>query len=309
MLEESRGAKSNEDIWPDLPYNAWKDTYATLHMWTQIVGKVELELNPQTNHWWETTLLVIPTGLTTNPIYYNNRCFTIEFNFQEHLLKILTSDGGRKSMSLESLSVAEFYFEFMKLLADLKISVKINTLPQEVENPIPFQNDKTNHTYNRHQVKNFHKILIQADRLMKQFQGGFIGKTSPVMFFWGSFDLAVSRFLGREAKDQPGINVINKEAYSHEVISVGFWPGSGNVLESAFYAYVAPEPKGFSSSREILPKEAFYNEATRGYILKYDDVRKADDPDKMLLSFFETTYEVGASLAGWDRRSLERNFH
>jgi len=309
MLEESRGPKGNEDIWPELPYTAWKDTYATLHMWTQIVGKIELELNPMTNHWWETALLVTPTGLTTYPIYYKNRCFTIDFNFQENLLKICTSDGSRKSMSLESLSVSEFYFELMKLLAELKITVKINTLPQEVPNPIPFQENKANHTYSRQHVKNFHKILLQADRLMKQFRGGFVGKASPVHFFWGSFDLAVTRFSGREAKTFEITDAVNKEAYSHEVISAGFWPGSRNILEAAFYAYAAPEPKGFSTSHEILPKEAFYNPMTKGYILKYEDVRKADNPDQMVLDFFESTYEVGATLGGWDRRKLERNFH
>ena len=309
MLEESQGAKNNEDIWPELPYSAWKETYSTLHMWTQIVGKIELELNPMTNHWWETALLVTTTGLSTYPIYYNNRCFTVEFNFHEHLLKIITSDGQRKSMSLESLSVSEFYFEVMKLLSDLKISVKINTMPQEIPNPIPFPDNKANHSYNRNQVKNFHKILLQADRLMKLFRGGFIGKASPVHFFWGSFDLTVTRFSGREAKSTNGLDSINKKAYSHEIQSVGFWPGSGNILEAAFYAYAAPEPEGYKSSEEIRPKETFYNKPTKGYILRYEDVRKADNPDKMILDFFESTYEVGAQLGSWDRRNLERNFH
>jgi hypothetical protein len=309
MLEESQGAKHNEYIWPELPYAAWKETYATLHMWTQIVGKIELELNPVTNHWWETALLITPAGLTTYPIFYNYRCFTIEFNFQEHLLKIVTSDGNRKSMSLESLSVSEFYYEIMKLLSELKISVKINTQPQEVPNPIPFPENKTNHTYNRTQVRNFHRILLQADRLMKKFSASFVGKASPVHFFWGSFDLAVSRFSGRKAKNFIPTDAINKEAYSHEVQSFGFWPGSGNILEAAFYAYAAPEPQGYRTSKDIKPKAAFYNEATKGYILKYDDVRKADNPDQMVLDFFESTYEAGAHLAGWDRRNLERNFH
>lgn len=308
MLEESSSGKKNEDIWPELSYSSWKDTYATLHMWTQIVGKVELELNPLTNHWWETALLVSPNGLTTYPIFYNNRCFTVEFNFHEHMLKIATSDGSRKSMSLEALSVSEFYFEFMKLLSELKISVKINTMPQEVPNPVRFPDDKSRHSYNRQQVKNFHKILLESDRLMKQFRGGFVGKASPVHFFWGSFDLAVTRFSGREAKVVPK-DSINKEAYSHEVISHGFWPGSGNILEAAFYAYAAPEPDGYKNNSDIKPKEAFYNEPTKGYILRYDDVRKADNPEQMVLDFFESTYEVGAQLGGWDRKSLERNFH
>jgi hypothetical protein len=212
-------------------------------------------------------------------------------------------------MSLESLSVAEFYFELMKLLSELGITVKINTLPQEVPNPVHFQNNKVTHPYNRQQVKNFHKILLQADRLMKQFSGSFVGKQSPVHFFWGSFDLAVTRFSGRPASSPAATDVINKEAYSHEVISVGFWPGSGNILEAAFYAYAAPEPKNFNSSHEIKPDKAFYNPPTKGYILKYEDVRKADNPDQMVLDFFQSTYEVGAQLGGWDRRNLERNFH
>lgn len=308
MLDLSRGGKHLEDYWPELPYQAWKDTYATLHMWTQIVGKIELELNPMTNHWWETALLVTPSGLETYPIYFKNRSFKIEFNFNDHLLRINTSEGMVRSMSFETLSVSEFYFELMKLLSNLGISVRINTLPQEIPNPIPFPDDKGHHSYHRTHVKNFHKILLQADRLMKQFRGGFIGKASPVHFFWGSFDLAVTRFSGREAPQLPD-DPINREAYSHEVISVGFWPGSGNILEPAFYAYAAPEPKGFSHGTDIKPEEAFYNEPTHGYILKYEDVRKGHNPDKMVLDFFESTYELGATLGGWDRRKLERNIH
>ena len=309
MLEVSRGGKHQEDIWPELSYEAWKDTYATLHMWTQIVGKIELELNPMTNHWWETAFLVTPAGLETYPIYFNNRCFKIEFNFCDHLLKVTTSEGMIRSMNFETLSVSEFYFELMKLLSNMGISVKINTMPQEIPNPIPFPDDKAHHSYNRAHVKNFHKILLQADRLMKQFRGGFIGKASPVHFFWGSFDLAVTRFSGREANPSTATDAINREAYSHEVLSVGFWPGSGNILEPAFYAYAAPEPKGYSNSTDIKPKEAFYNEPTRGFILKYDDVRKSDNPDKMVMDFFESTYEVGATLGSWDRKKLERNVH
>lgn len=309
MLEVSRGGKLQSDIWPELPYKAWKDTYATLHMWTQIVGKIELELNPTINHWWETALLVTPAGLETYPIYFKNRCFKIEFNFCEHLLKVMTAEGLQQSMSFESLSVSEFYFELMKLLANLGISVKINTMPQEVPDPIPFPDNKANHSYNRLMVKNFHKILLQSDRLMKIFRGGFIGKASPVHFFWGSFDLAVTRFSGRECLSTNGMDAINKEAYSHEVLSVGWWPGSGNILEPAFYAYAFPEAEGFNTSPDIRPKEAFYNVPTKGYILKYEDVRKSDNPDQMILDFFESTYEVGATLGNWDRKKLERNIH
>jgi hypothetical protein len=309
MLEESQGGRRHDDIWPELPYQAWKETYATLHMWTQIVGKIELQLNPLINHWWETALLVTPMGLSTYPIYYNNRCFTIEFNFSEHLLKVSTSEGSYKSMSLQTLSVSEFYFELMKLLSDMGISVKINTLPQEVPKPIPFPEDKIHHSYQRNHVKNFHKILLQADRIMKDFRGSFLGKASPVHFFWGSFDLTSTRFSGRKAKPISNADIITKEAYSHEVISVGFWPGSGNILEPAFYAYAVPEPIGFNSSEEIKPQKAFYNDPTKGYILKYSDVRNSSNPDQMIMDFFESTYDVGATLAGWDRKNLERNFH
>lgn len=309
MLEESRGSRSLEEYWPELNLGSWKETYETLHMWTQIVGKIELELSPALNHWWESALLVTPSGLSTYPIYFNHRSFTIEFNFQEHLLKILTSDGGRKSMSLESLSVAEFYADTMKLLWGLGIKVKINTMPQEVLSPIPFTENTTEHLYNRQAVRNFHKILIQADRLMKLFRAGFIGKASPVQFFWGSFDLSVTRFSGREARPQKHTDSINREAYSHEVISVGFWPGSGNIQEAAFYAYAFPEPESFCESQEIRPSEAFYNSPTKGYVLRYEDVRKSEDPDKKILDFFESTYEVASTLGGWSRKSLERNFH
>ena len=309
MLEESKSQRNLDEYWPELIYKDWKETYTTLHMWTQIVGKIELELNPSTNHWWETALVITPNGLSTYPIYFNHRCFTIEFNFQEHLLKIFTSDGGKKSMSLESLTVAEFYQETMKLLFALGITVKINQAPQEVPNPIPFTQNNRESEYNRKAVRNFHRILLQADRLMKEFRGRFIGKSSPVHFFWGSFDLAVTRFSGREAKDFNANDLINREAYSHEVISVGFWPGSGNILEAAFYAYASPEPEGFSTSPDIRPRQAFYNTPTKGYILKYEDVRRAESPDQMVLDFFESTYDVGSSLGLWDRKSLERNFH
>ena len=309
MLEESKGVGRLEEFWPPLPLESWNETYAALHMWTQVVGKIELELNPAINHWWETALLVTPSGLSTYPIYFNHRCFTMEFNFQEHLLKIFTSDGGRKSMSLEALTVSDFYNETMKLLDALGIRVKINTLPQEVPDPLPFTHNNKEHEYNRQAVRNFHKILLQADRLMKEFRGSFIGKASPVHFFWGSFDLAVTRFSGRECRTLPANDVINREAYSHEVISVGFWPGSGNIQEAAFYAYAFPEPDGFSTSNEIRPQSAFYNPPTKGYILKYEDVRKSANPDKTVLDFFETTYEVASTLGSWDRKSLERNFH
>jgi hypothetical protein len=286
------------DIWPELPYEKWKDTYATLHMYTQIVGKIELKLNPHQNHFWDTAFLVTPRGLSTYPIYYKNRSFDIEFNFLQHQLKVETSIGEKKWMPLETLSVSEFYYELMKLLDSLHISVELNTKPQEVKDGIPFPQDVVHHSYDRFYVENLHKILIQCDRLMKQFRSGYLGKCSPVHFFWGSFDMAVTRFSGRE----------NSELHP-EVINCGFWPGSGNILEPAFYAYSMPEPDGFKTSKDILPKVAFYNGPTKGYVLKYEDVRKASVPEKMVLDFFRTTYETAATLAHWDRKSLERNLH
>ena len=309
MLEESRYARRQDEIWPELPYGVWKQTQATLHMWTQIVGKIELELNPVTNHWWETALLVTPLGLSTYPIYFNNRSFNIEFNFYEHLLRVCTSEGIHKVISLETLSVSEFYFELMKLLSELGINVKINTLPLEITAPVHFPDDKAHHTYQRVYAKNFHKILLQADRLMKIFRGNFIGKSTPVHFFWGSFDLAVTRFSGREAKSIGATNTIMKEAYSHEVMSVGFWPGGGALKEPTFYAYASPEPIGLKVSDKIKPKKVSYDESTKSFILRYSDVRKVDDPDQMILDFFESTYEASATLGGWDRKHLERNFH
>jgi hypothetical protein len=308
MLQASSLANKSYDSWPALPLDKWQDTYAGLHMWTQIVGKIELKLNPLINHWWETALLVTPRGLATYPIYYQQRCFEIEFNFLTHVLNISVSDGASKHLPLTARSVSEFYFELMKLLDDLGIHLKINTMPQEIPSPVSFPEDKTQHAYQKEYVRNFHQILLQTDRLMKVYRGHFTGKASPVHFFWGSFDLACSRFSGREAEQKLSSDRITKEAYSHEVMSVGFWPGSGDVRGPAFYAYVAPEPAEFKK-QPVQPLQASYHPSTKGFILEYEHLRNSENPDQMLLNFFESTYEAAAITGKWDRKKLERNFH
>ncbi len=291
--------------WPELPYEAWKETYETLHMFTQIVGKISLALNPFMNHWWETAFLVTPRGLITYPLFSNHLSLDLEFNFHDHSLHISTSNGHVEKISLESMSVAKFHYKVLKALHDLNIDVSINPTPQEIEKGIPFTEDNTHHTYQKNYVQNFHRILLKTDHLMKEFRSDFVGKCSPVHFFWGSFDLAVSRFCGRKANLGQSDHV-TAEAYSHELLSVGFWPGSQNVLEPAFYAYMSPEAPGYNSGRGIKPREAYYNSTTKGYILRYEDVRNSPNPDKMILSFFRSTYEVGANLGNWDRDSLEK---
>jgi hypothetical protein len=293
------------DAWPDLPLDAWRDTYATLHMWTQIVGKVRLALSPPINHWWHVTLYVTARGLTTSPIPYGTRTFAVSFDFIDHNLLIQTSDGTSKSLGLFPRSVAEFYHEFMAALRALHIDVTINTLPQEVPDPIHCDVDDVHASYDPEYAQRCWRILVQTDRVFKAFRGRFAGKCSPVHFFWGSFDLAVTRFSGRRAPERPGADRITREAYSHEVISGGFWPGSGPVQEAAFYAYAAPMPPGFERAA-IRPASAWYSTELGEFLLRYDDVRRADDPDAMLLDFLQSTYDAAADLAGWDRAVLER---
>jgi hypothetical protein len=293
------------DAWPSLPLDAWRDTYATLHMWTQIVGKVRLALSPPINHWWHVTLYVTARGLTTSPIPYGTRTFAVSFDFIDHNLLIQTSDGTSKSLGLFPRSVAEFYHEFMAALRALHIDVTINTLPQEVPDPIHCDVDDVHASYDPEYAQRCWRILAQTDRVFKAFRGRFVGKCSPVHFFWGSFDLAVTRFSGRRAPERPGADRMTREAYSHEVISGGFWPGSGPVQEAAFYAYAAPAPPGFERAA-IRPASAWYSTELGEFLLRYDDVRRADDPDAMLLDFLQSTYDAAADLAGWDRAALER---
>lgn len=293
------------DAWPSLPVGAWKDTYETLHMWTQIVGKVRLRLAPFVNHWWETALYVTPRGLTTSPIPHRRTSFEIIFDFTDHDLRIETEDGRRRVMALAPRSVADFYEELMGLLSSLSIDVTIDREPKEVPDPIPFDRDRTHDSYDREPVRRWFTLLLHADRILKKFRSGFVGKCSPVHFFWGSFDLTVTRFSGRPAPEREGADHITRVAYSHEVSSCGFWPGSGNIDEAAFYAYAAPAPPGFETAA-VTPAQAFYNPKTQGFVLRSDDARRSADPARAVLDFCQSTYDAAADLGGWDRAALER---
>ena len=294
------------NIWPELPLAEWKDTYETLHMFTQIIGKIRLKLTPLENHWWNVTLYVTPRGLTTSTISYEGQRFQIDFDFIDHLLRIETADGSSKTIDLRSRSVAEFYQETM---ASLGLYVNIWTTPSEIPDPIPFEQDLKHTTYDPEYANRFWRILVEADRVFKDFRSRFIGKVSPVHFFWGGFDLAVTRFSGRPAPAHPGTpygaRFVDVEAYSHEVSSCGFWPGGGPVDKPVFYAYAYPEPQGFRDY-PIQPPEAFYHTGMGEFLLPYDEVRKVKSPDDVLLSFLRSTYDAAATCANWDRHALER---
>jgi hypothetical protein len=291
--------------WPSLPLDSWRDTYATLHMWTQMVGKVRLRLTPLVNHWWNVPLYVTARGLTTSRIPYGERAFELCFDFIKHQLVLETSDGMVKSLPLEPCTVADFYQEFVGMLGSAGINVKIWRMPVEIPNPISFDQDRIHASYDAASVEKFWRILLSVAAVFTQFRAKFIGKSSPVHFFWGSFDLAVSRFSGRRAPERPGADAVTREAYSHEVSSVGFWPGGGEVKDAAFYSYMAPEPQAFKAAR-VRPETAYYHKQIGEFLLMYEDVRKAESPVATLLEFCETTYEAGASLGNWDRSSLER---
>jgi hypothetical protein len=295
----------NQDSWPELPLAAWQNTYATLHMWTQIVGKVRLALSPLVNHWWEVALYVNARGLTTSAIPYGGGIFEVQFDFIEHELIIQASWGTSKNLALRPQSVADFYAEFMAALRALGIEVKIWTMPCEVPNPVRFERDTEHASYDREYAHGFWQVLVLCDSIFKEFRAGFIGKDSPVHFFWGSFDICVTRFSGRRAPERPGADAVTREAYSHEVISAGFWPGGGDIKGAAFYAYAAPEPPGFAAEK-VRPAAAFYHPVMKEFLLMYDDVRSAASPREALLSFLQSTYEAGATLARWDRKELER---
>jgi hypothetical protein len=292
------------ECWPALPFASWQDTYATLHMWTQMVGKVRLALAAPVNHWWQVPLYVNSLGLTTSAIPYRNSAFELQFDFVAHQLELRLACGDVYSIPLAPRTVAEFYREFRQMLRDAGIEVKIWKVPVEVPNPIPFDEDKVHASYDRAAVERFWKILLSASAVFHQFRSGFIGKCSPVHFFWGSFDLAVTRFSGRRAPERPGADAVTREAYSHEVSSVGFWPGAG-IGDPAFYSYAAPEPSGFSAAT-VRPQPAHYDPNLKEFVLMYDDVRKASSPSTALLQFCESTYEAAATLGAWDREALER---
>lgn len=309
----SSGSKPGGDPWPSLPFLEWKDTYATLHMWTQIVGKIRLVQTPWINHSWHTTLYLTSRGLTTSSIPYGYRAFQISFDFIDHKLLVHTDDGGIKTMSLVARSVADFYNELFSKLGELKLQVKIHTTPNEVAAPIPFEEDFEHAAYDAEYANRFWRALVQADRVCKQFRARFIGKCSPVHFFWGSFDLAVTRFSGRRAPEHPGgiphlPDWVTREAYSHEVSSCGFWPGSEQTAQPVFYSYAYPEPEGFGTAA-VGPVGASYNSELREYILPYDEVRQSASPDEVLLEFLQSSYEAAAGLGGWNRLELERGEH
>jgi Family of unknown function (DUF5996) len=295
----------SQNPWPELPLAAWHDTYHTLHMWTQVVGKVRLALSPRINHWWEVPLYVNSRGLTTSPIAYGAGVFEVQFDFIHHQLNIHTSWGSSKTVPLSPRSVAAFYAEFMSALQSLGITVKIWTMPCEVPNPVPFERDTQHASYDPEYAHRLWRILFLCDAIFKEFRANFLGKNSPVHFFWGSFDLAVTRFSGRRAPERPDADTITREAYSHEVISAGFWPGNDDVKGPAFYAYAAPEPSGFAE-QPVQPQAAYYHPQMHEFLLMYDDVRQASSPRQTLLSFLQSTYEAGANLAQWNRKELER---
>jgi hypothetical protein len=296
--------------WPSLPLEAWAETYATLHLWTQIVGKIRLAQSPWLNHSWHVPLYVTARGLTTSPVPHDTRTFQIDFDFVTHRLILQSSDGGTGGFALESQSVATFYARLMAEMGKLGLEVDIYCRPNEVADPIRFDQDETHRAYDPEYVNRFWRILVQADRVFKEFRARFIGKCSPVHFFWGAPDLAVTRFSGRRAPEHPGgvpnlPDWVAREAYSHEVSSCGFWPGGGPIPHAAFYSYVYPEPAGFPAE-PIKPDAAFYSADLHEFILPYDAVRQAESPDATLLDFLQSTYEAAANLAKWDRNSLER---
>jgi Family of unknown function (DUF5996) len=296
------------ECWPALHLADWKDTYATLHMWTQIVGKIRLELTPRVNHWWNVPLYVSPRGLTTSLIPYGNRHFDMEFDFCANQLVIRTSDPKTVAVALTPRSVADFYKEVMTALRSLEIEVKIWKMPVEIADPIPFDRDTVHAAYDAEAVRRLWRILLSLDAVFKVFRSRFIGKSSPVHFFWGGFDLAVTRFSGRRAPERndadPVLRKIMREAYSHEVISAGWWPGSGEIQEAAFYCYAAPAPSAFAEQK-VRPTEAFYHSGVGEYLLMYDDVTRAKSPTAALLEFLQSTYEAGATTGNWERAALE----
>jgi hypothetical protein len=296
---------SQQEVLPALPFDSWKDTLATLHMWTQVVGKVRLKLCPLVNHWWNVPFYLTARGMTTSAMPYQERAIEVQFDFIEHRLVIESSDGRVATMALKPQSVADFYKGFMGALSELGVVVRIWTRPCEIPDPIPFEQDRIHAAYDAEAVHKFWRILVWVDQIFKEFRAKFEGKSSPVHFFWGSFDLAVTRFSGRRAAERPGADSITREAYSHEVASAGFWPGGGDVKGPAFYAYAAPEPAGFAE-RRVRPEAAFYHPQMKEFLLMYDDVRSADSPKTAVMAFLESTYEAAAECGKWDRKALER---
>jgi hypothetical protein len=303
-------SESGPEAWPSLPLEEWSDTCATLHLWTQIVGKIRLVQSPPINHGWSCTLYVTARGLTTSPMPHGTRLFQIDFDFLEHRLRIRSSDGGVGEVPLRPQSVAAFYRLLWSELERMSLPVRIHTMPNEVLDPIRFEDDEKHASYSADYAHRFWRVLTQAERVFQRFRARFIGKCSPVHFFWGAPDLAVTRFSGRRAPEHPGgipglPDAVTREAYSHEVSSCGFWPGGGAVSYPAFYSYAYPEPAGFAAAR-VRPEAAFYSRDLHEFLLPYDAVRTAASPDETLLDFLQSTYEAAAELGKWDRVALER---
>ncbi len=301
---------SDASLWPPLPYADWADTRATLHLWMQVVGKIRLKRTPWLNHSWHVTLYVSARGLSTGLIPADGRSFQIDFDFLDHVLLIRTSDGQSRQIGLKPMSVADFYAAVLAALKELGLDVKINPMPCEIPDAVPFDHDTAHKSYDAEAVQRFFRVLTRVNHVLWRFRSGFLGKVSPVHFFWGSFDLAVTRFSGRRAPRHPGgiphlPNSVAQEAYSHEVSSAGFWPGSRGAVEyAAFYSYAYPAPSGFDAAR-VKPAGAFFEKTLGEFILPYDAVRSARDPDALLMQFLQSTYDAAADLAKWDRKNLE----
>jgi hypothetical protein len=296
-------------VWPTLPLAEWQDTQKTLHRWVQIVGKTRLALAPPVNHSWHVTLYLTARGLTTSPMPYDGRTTEVDFDFLEHQLLIRTSEGDTRRMKLVPRSVADFYREYTTLLAELDIRVRLRPIPSELQDTLAFTEDEDHRSYDPEHAQRCWRILAATSRVLQAFRGRFIGKCSPVHFFWGAFDLACTRFSGRTAPQHPGgvpnlPDRVVREAYSHECISSGWWPGGGPLEEAAYYSYTYPEPAGFAEAS--VPDGAYYHRELKEFVLPYDTVRSSDRPDQLLLEFFQATYELGANLGGWKRRELER---
>ncbi len=296
--------------WPELPYAAWKDTRDTLHLMTQIAGKIRLAQTPWLNHSWHVPLYVTARGLTTSPIPHGARAFQIDFDFVDHVLWVRTSDGHFRQIMLAPMPVAEFYLELFAALKELGLDIRINTIPSEIADAIPFDEDRIHAAYDAQYAARFWRVLLSAHCALARFRTGFLGKASPVHFFWGSFDLAVTRFSGRRAPPHPGgvphlPDAVAREAYSHEVSSAGFWPGGGGPVDyAAFYSYAYPAPEGFASAA-VRPAQAFFSRELGEFLLPYETVRTAADPEGALMEFLQSTYAAAADLAHWDRAALE----
>jgi Family of unknown function (DUF5996) len=299
-----------QSVWPELPYAAWKDTYATLHLWTQVIGKIRLGLTPWLNHSWHVTLYVTPRGLTTGPMPFAGGDVAIDFDFIDHVLWLSTSAGHVRQVMLRPVAVAEFYGEVMAALAGLGVEVHINETPSEIENATPFSKDHAHASYDPEFATRHFRVLAATQKVFAHFRTGFLGKASPVHFFWGSFDLVVTRFSGRRAplptsSGAPGLSLaVARDAYSHEVSSAGFWPGDDTINYPAYYCYAYPEPEGFAAAT-ARPAAAFYLKDYGEFILPYDAVRKAANPDATLMEFLQSTYEAAADLSKWERAALE----